>query len=95
MRGKFTHLYWRKESFLNRHAYVGGGSYFDKQAKLITGDWFHMGNNSLIDIGQGVEIGHEVGLGIETKIVTHGAYLDSYNLGCPVQWKGVKIGDNV
>ena len=54
-----------------------------------------MGPNSLIDIAQGVEIGHEVGVGIETKIVTHGAYLDSYNLGCPVQWKGVKIGNNV
>ncbi len=91
--GKYVYI--GKESFINRYAYVGGGSFFDKKAKLKTGDWFHMGPNSLIDIGQGVEIGHEVGVGIETKIVTHGAYLDIYNLGCPVQWKGVKIGNNV
>ena len=91
--GKYVYI--GKESFINRYAYIGGGSFFDKKAKLLTGDWFHMGPNSLIDIAQGVEIGHEVGLGIETKVVTHGAYLDSYNLGSPLQWKGVKIGDNV
>ena len=89
------YVYIGKESFINRNAYIGGGSFFDEKAKLLTGDWFHMGPNSLIDIAQGVEIGHEVGLGIETKVVTHGAYLDSYNLGSPLQWKGVKIGDNV
>ena len=76
--GKYVYI--GKESFINRYAYIGGGSFFDKKAKLLTGDWFHMGPNSLIDIAQGVEIGHEVGLGIETKVVTHGAYLDSYNL---------------
>lgn len=91
--GKYVYI--GKESFINRYAYIGGGSFFDEKAKLLTGDWFHMGPNSLIDIAQGVEIGHEVGLGIESKIVTHGAYLDSYNLGSPLQWKGVKIGNNV
>lgn len=91
--GKYVYI--GKESFVNRYAYIGGGSFFDEKAKLITGDWFHMGPNSLIDMAQGVEIGHEVGLGIESKVVTHGAYLDSYNLGSPTQWKGVKIGNNV
>ena len=91
--GKYVYI--GKESFINRYAYIGGGSFFDQKAKLVTGDWFHMGPNSLIDIAQGVEIGHEVGFGIDSKIVTHGAYLDAYTLGSPVQWSGVKIGNNV
>jgi len=91
--GKYVYI--GKESFLNRYAYIGGGSIFDEKSKLVTGDWFHMGPNSMIDVAQGVEIGHEVGIGIESKIVTHGAYLDSYNLGSPTQWQGVKIGNNV
>ncbi len=89
------HIYIGKESFINRNSYIGGGSFFDKKAKLETGDWFHLGPNSLIDIAQGVELGHEVGIGIDSKIVSHGAYLDCYNLGSPVQWSGVKIGSNV
>ena len=84
-----------KESFINRNAYIGGGSFFDKNAKLITGDWFHMGPNSLIDIASGVTIGHEFGFGIDSKLVTHGTYLDTYNLGAPMQWDGTKIGNNV
>jgi acetyltransferase-like isoleucine patch superfamily enzyme len=91
--GKYVYI--GKESFINRYAYIGGGSFFDEKAKLVTGDWFHLGPNSVIDIAQGVEIGHEVGLGIDSKVVTHGAYLDPYNLGSPLQWKGVKIGNNV
>ena len=91
--GKYVYI--GKESFINRYAYVGGGSFFDRNAKLITGEWFHMGPHSLIDIAQGVEIGCEVGFGIESKIVTHGVYLDVYNLGSPMKWQGVKIGNNV
>ena len=54
-----------------------------------------MGVNSHINIARGVTIGHEFGCGIDTKIFTHGAYLDSYGLGAPVQWASVSIGDNV
>ncbi len=84
-----------REAFLDRGATIGGGSCFDPQAILRAGDWLHMGVQSHINIACGVSIGHEFGCGIETKIFTHGAYTDSYNLGAPVQWQGVEIGDHV
>jgi tetrahydrodipicolinate N-succinyltransferase len=66
----------------------------DEGAFLNAGDFFHMGWNSQVNIAMGVEIGHEVGVGIETKIFTHGAYLPA-DLGFPVQWSPVKIGNMV
>jgi hypothetical protein len=54
-----------------------------------------MGVGSHINTARGVTIGHEFGCGIETKIFTHGAYTDSYNMGSPVQWAPVQIGDSV
>jgi acetyltransferase-like isoleucine patch superfamily enzyme len=83
------------EAFVDLGAVIGGGSCFDPQAFLKAGDWLHMGMNSQINIARGVEIGHEFGCGIDTKIFTHGAYTDSYFLGAPVQWAPVKIGDHV
>ena len=41
-----------------------------------------------------VEIGHEVGIGEDTKIFTHGAYLSEYD-GFPVSFAPVAIGNNV
>ena len=84
-----------REAFIDRYATIGGGSCFDPQAFLKAGDWFHMGYGSQINLARGVQVGHEFGCGIETKIFTHGAYIDSYNLGAPVQWEGVIIGDSV
>ncbi len=82
------------ESYLDYGAVIGGGSCFDDQARLKTGDWLHMGSNSQVNTARGVDIGHEVGIGIETKIFTHGAYL-AIDDGFPVQWSPVKIGNNV
>lgn len=90
-----THVEIGREAFLDRGATVGAGSCFDPQASLVAGDWLHMGWNSQINTGRGVKVGHEFGCGVETKIFTHGAYIDSYNLGAPVQWEGVEVGDNV
>lgn len=84
-----------REAFIDRGATIGGGSCFDPNAFLVAGDWFHMGTNSQINTARGVTVGHELGCGIETKIFTHGAYIDSYNLGAPVQWAPVEIGDSV
>ncbi len=83
-----------KESYLDHGAWIGGGSCFDEEAFLNAGDWLHMGWNSQINIARGVEAGHEVGVGIETKIFTHGAYLP-IDFGFPAQWEGVKIGNRV
>lgn len=84
-----------REAFIDRFATIGGGSCFDPQAFLKAGDWFHMGYGSQINTARGVTVGHELGCGIETKIFTHGAYIDSYLLGAPVQWEAVHIGDSV
>jgi len=84
-----------KEAFVDIGAVIGGGSCFDPSASLKAGDWLHLGMNSQINIARGVEIGHEFGCGIESKIFTHGAYTDSYNLGAPSQWASVKIGNQV
>ena len=83
-----------RESYLDRGAWIGGGSCFDEGAFLHAGDWLHMGWNSQVNIARGVEIGDEVGLGIETKIFTHGAYLP-VDFGFPSQWAPVRIGNRV
>jgi acetyltransferase-like isoleucine patch superfamily enzyme len=84
-----------REAFVDRYATIGGGSCFDPNAFLTAGDWLHMGVQSQINIARGVSVGHEFGCGIETKVFTHGAYTDAWNLGSPVQWGEVVIGDNV
>ena len=84
-----------KEAYFDRGAYIGGGSCFSTQAFLKAGDWLHMGTDSQINTAMGVTLGHSVGVGINTKIFTHGAYIDSFNLGAPVQWAPVNIGNNV
>jgi acetyltransferase-like isoleucine patch superfamily enzyme len=90
--GTYVHL--GTESYLDHGAWIGGGSCFDKGAYLKAGCWLHMGWNSQINIARGVDIGDEVGIGIETKILTHGAYLP-IDEGFPAQWGGVKMGDRV
>ncbi len=84
-----------REAFLDRGAYIGGGSCFSKNAFLKAGDWLHMGMDSHVNTAMGVTLGHAVGLGINTKVFTHGAYIDSFNLGAPTQWAPVNIGSNV
>jgi acetyltransferase-like isoleucine patch superfamily enzyme len=83
-----------EESYLDHGAWIGGGSCFDSSAYLKAGPWLHMGWNSQINIARGVDIGEEVGIGIETKIFTHGAFLP-VDLGFPAQWESVKIGNRV
>lgn len=84
-----------RESYFDRGAHIGGGSCFSTHAFLKAGDWLHMGTDSQINIAMGVTLGHSVGFGINSKIFTHGAYIDSFNLGAPVQWDSVSIGNNV
>ena len=83
-----------RESYINYGAWIGGGSCMDEGAFLNAGDWFHMGWNSHVNIARGVEVGNEVGVGVETKIFTHGAYLP-VDMGFPAQWAPVKMGHRV
>lgn len=82
------------ESYFDIRARIGGGSCFDKGSALYTGDFFHMGVDSHVNTARTVMIGHEVGVGVGTKIFTHGAYLPA-DMGFPVQWGPVQIGDRV
>lgn len=82
------------ESYLDYGAWIGGGSCYDSKAFLEAGDWFHMGWNCQVNTARGVAAGHGIGLGVETKIFTHGAY-PPIDQGFPVQWGEVTIGDNV
>jgi len=84
-----------RESYFDRGAYIGGGSCYSTQAFLRAGDWLHMGTDSQINTAMGVTLGHSVGVGINTKIFTHGSYIDSFGIGAPVQWAPVSIGNNV
>jgi acetyltransferase-like isoleucine patch superfamily enzyme len=81
-----------QECYLDCGATIGGGSC--ECGSLIAGDWLHMGKSSHINIARKVEIGDEVGVGIETKIFTHGAYLP-IDMGFPCEFDGVKIGNKV
>ena len=89
-----TYVQIGRESFLNTRSHIGGGSCNDPGSRLLAGDFFHMGVDSHINIARKVDIGYEVGIGIGTKIFTHGAYLSAYD-GFPVQWGNVAIGNNV
>ena len=82
------------EAYLDVRARIGGGSCFDKLSMLCVGDFLHMGVDSHINTARPVGIGNEVGVGVGTKIFTHGAYL-AITDGFPVQWAPVEIGDRV
>lgn len=89
-----NHVELGTESYLDHGAWIGGGSCWDPCAELKAGCWLHMGWNSQVNIARGVYIGDEVGLGIETKIFTHGVYLP-VDRGFPAQWGSVYIGSRV
>jgi len=90
--GRFVRI--GKEGWLDRGAHIGGGSCHDPGSALLAGDFLHMGVDSHINIAREVMIGNEVGIGIGTKIFTHGAYLPA-DYGFPAQWGNVVIGSYV
>jgi len=82
------------EFWSGHDCHIGGGSCFEKPSKLRIGYWVHLGNYGMINTARSVVIGNEVGMGIDTKIYTHGAYLSLLD-GFPVEFGPVEIGDNV
>ena len=82
------------EFWSGHHCHIGGGSCFEKTSKLRIGYWVHLGNYGMINTARSVTIGNEVGMGIDTKIYTHGAYLSMID-GFPVEFGPVDIGDRV
>lgn len=79
-----------RDCFIDEYAVIGGGS----AGTLEAGDWLHMGMFSQVNTARPVTLGHEVGLGIGTRVFTHGAYLSEWD-GFPVSFEGVSIGDRV
>lgn len=88
------HIEIGKEAWFDEYAHIGGGSCFDYQSFFEAGDFLHMGKFSHVNTARKVIIGDECGIGINTKIFAHGAYLSAYD-GFPVQFANVKIGDRV
>jgi acetyltransferase-like isoleucine patch superfamily enzyme len=88
------HIVIGKEAWIDEYAHIGGGSSFDYQSHLKVGDFLHMGKFSHINTARRVTIGDEAGIGISTKIFSHGAYPSAYD-GFPVQFADVEIGDRV
>ncbi len=82
------------EAWIDRYAHIGGGSCRDEQSTLTVGDFLHMGKFSHINAAREIVIGDECGVGIGTKIFTHGAYLSQYD-GFPVSFKPNRIGSRV
>jgi acetyltransferase-like isoleucine patch superfamily enzyme len=83
-----------REGWIDEYAHIGGGSCFDRESSLVAGDFLHMGKFSHINTARPVTIGDEVGIGIGTKIFTHGAYLP-FTEGFPVSFAPVHIGNRV
>lgn len=81
-----------RAAWINPYSIIGGGQ--KELGSLHAGDFLHMGIRSFVNIADQVVIGNEVGLGVETKIFTHGGYLNQYE-GFPFVRGPVWIGDRV
>jgi len=82
------------EFWSGHHCQIGGGSCFEKTSILRIGYWCHLGNFGFINTARSVYIGNEVGMGTDTKIYTHGAYLSMLD-GFPVEFGPIEIGNHV
>lgn len=83
-----------RHAWIDEYAHIGGGSCFEAQSLLAVGDFFHMGKYSHVNTARPVRVGDEVGLGIGTKVFSHGAYLSAFE-GFPYGFAPVTIGSRV
>ncbi|MBN1888231.1 MAG: hypothetical protein JW850_09580 [Thermoflexales bacterium] len=74
------------------YAKIGGGSAFEVHSSLKTGHYVHIGMRCFINTARAVTLGHEVGLGTNTALYTHGAY-PSELCGAPVAFGEIHVGD--
>ena len=81
-----------RAAWINDNATIGGGQM--ELGSIDVGDFLHLGRRSFVNIAASVSIGHEVGLGMDTKIFTHGGYLSELD-GFPFERGPVSIGSNV
>ena len=83
-----------RDCWIDEEAMIGGGSAFGWQSELVAGDFLHLGRYCQVNTARRVSLGSEVGVGIGTRIFTHGAYLSAFE-GYPVRFKEVVIGSRV
>lgn len=81
-----------RAAWINPDVVIGGGQ--KELGSLKTGDFLHVGLRAFINIADEVTIGDEVGLGVETKLYTHGGYLDVLR-GFPSKRGPITIGSYV
>jgi serine acetyltransferase len=81
-----------RDLWMDEGTIIGGGSCHDPCAFLRAGHFLHLGLEAQINIGRGVTLGDEVGVG--HKIFTHGAYLSEID-GFPCSFAPVTIGSRV
>lgn len=88
------HIEIGKEAWIDEYAHIGGGSCSDYQSFFKAGDFLHMGKYSHVNPARKLTVGNEVGIGINTKIFTHGSYLSAYD-GFPVKFAPIEIKNRV
>ena len=71
---------------------IGGGQ--KELGSLTAGDFFHVGMRGFINIAHSVSVGDGVGLGMDTKLFTHGGYLNQLE-GFPFERGSIDIGSEV
>jgi len=79
-----------REAWIHEYSWIGGGSCFEETSELIAGDFLHLGRFAHINTACRVKIWHEVGIGHQSNIWTHGAYAP-YDWGYPFQFAPVEI----
>jgi acetyltransferase-like isoleucine patch superfamily enzyme len=86
------HVEIGREAWITTGVLIGGGR--AEMGSLKTGDFLHLGQDSMVNTANEVTIGDEVGIGMDGKVFSHGTYLSEYD-GFPYQDAPVKIGSNV
>lgn len=90
--GKYVHI--GREAWIHEYSWIGGGSCWEETSRLEAGDFLHLGKFAHLNTAAGLIIGDEVGIGHQSNVWTHGAYLPM-DQGFPVQFQSVYLGNRV
>jgi len=82
------------EAVICEYAMIGGGNCYESDSSFIAGDFLHVGRNAFLNQGFDIKVGHECGLGVGTKLYTHGNYLSEWQ-GFPAKRGRIRIDNHV
>jgi acetyltransferase-like isoleucine patch superfamily enzyme len=60
-----------QELWCNENVDIGGGGWKKKTARLLIGDYVHIGKNAVINVCESINIGNKTGIGMDSMILTH------------------------